>query len=80
MAVAVCDPASTQDYQRFLKVKQLPTYRIRGRVAEFPDEYASRIGIGKRTARTAKYDPWPGLFDYQRDIAALAIRKRKFAV
>ena len=27
-----------------------------------------------------EYVPIPGLFDYQRDIAALAIRKRKFAV
>lgn len=74
------DPNDVQDYLRFLQVKKLPTYRIRGRVAEFPDEYASRLGLAESVDDAKEYKPWPGLFDYQRDIASLAIRKRKFAV
>lgn len=69
------------DYRTFLKVKSLPKYEFRGRVAVVPDEYAHLLG--KRTAKRKKagaYAPMPFLFDYQRDIAALAIRKRKFAV
>lgn len=74
------DTTNLESYQTFLRVKQLPTYRIRGRVAEFPDEYASRLGLAPPAETEASYKPLPGLFDYQREIAALAIRKRKFAV
>ncbi len=70
-----------EDYQTFLAVKRLPIYRIAGRVVEFPDEYADRLGLAAtRASDLAVYSPIPGLFDYQRDIARLAIRKRKFAV
>ncbi len=71
---------TTAGYRRFLAIKQLPQYRISGREAWFPDEYADRLGIGHVERPDAAYEPIPGLFDYQRDIAALAIRKRKFAV
>lgn len=74
------DPSSIADYETFLKVKSLPRYRIVGRVAEFPDEYANRLGIAPPEAHSGEYAPISGLFDYQRDIAALAIRRRKFAL
>lgn len=74
------DTTSVESYRQFLAVKRLPTYRIRGRVAEFPDEYARRLGIGGVEDAPIEYQPSPFLFDYQRDIAALAIRKQKFAV
>jgi hypothetical protein len=67
-------------YRTFLKVKSLPVYRFTGRDAWFPDEYADRLGIDARSNTATAYAPRPGLFDYQRDIAGIATRKRKFAV
>lgn len=71
---------SLDDYRRFLAVKALPQYRFAGDYAEFPDEYASRLGMSPLSVESGQYRPSPGLWDYQRDITALAIRKRKFAV
>ena len=73
-------PSSLSDYATFLKVKGLPKYRFTGRSAEFPDEYAAMLGARAKPAGVADYSPIKGLFDYQRDITALAIAKRKFAV
>jgi superfamily II DNA or RNA helicase len=67
-------------YRTFLRVKSLPVYRFEGRTAFVPDEYADRLGILPDRAKERKYVPRDWLFDYQRDIAALAIRKRKYAV
>lgn len=68
------------DYRKFLAIKSLPAYEFRGRTAWFPDEYASLI-VGEKATKPAnvEYEPIDGLFDYQRDIARLAIRRRKFA-
>ena len=74
------DPKSMDSYSTFLKVRTLPTYRIVGRDAIFPDEYAALVCGTESHAETDDYTPSPWLFDYQRDIAAMAIRKRKFAV
>lgn len=74
------DTGSITDYSRFLAVKSLPRYRLVGRSAEVPAEYADRIGAKTRRAKASKYAPIDGLFDYQRDIASLAITKQKFAV
>ena len=74
------DLSSIDDYHTFLRIKQLPTYSICGRVASFPEEYADRLGIVAEHTKPAKYKPLPGLFDYQRDISRIAIDKRKFAV
>ncbi len=71
---------SVADYKTFLKVKSLPVYRFSGSDAIIPDEYASRIGIKPPKARTGSYTPKPFLFDYQRDIASLAIKKQKYAI
>lgn len=73
-------PSRIEDYETFLKVKNLPAYRFVGRTAIFPDEYADSLGIKKLDSQLMDYEPLPGLFDYQRDISALAIRKRKFAI
>lgn len=73
------DTKSIDSYRQFLAIKKLPAYSMRGRVASFPDEYASRLGVSKKTRKD--YVPTePFLFDYQRDVTAMAIRKRKFAV
>ena len=67
------------DYEKFLRVRQCPVYRFRGAYAHIPDEYAHYLGE-KRIASSIECDMHPSLFDYQRDIAALAIEKRKYAI
>lgn len=76
----ILDPNSIEDYQTFLRVKTLPQFRFRGTTAFFPDEYAKMIGGDFNASRACGYEPWPGLFDYQRDITRMAIDKGKFAV
>jgi superfamily II DNA or RNA helicase len=77
----VLNPSSIESYQTFLKIKSLPRYQIHGHLATFPDEYASFI-VGSKTVESSglDYEPLDCLFDYQRDITALALRKKKFAV
>lgn len=74
------DPNSVASYKTFLAVKQLPTYRVSGDFVEFPDEYADRIGVATDAAAEVVYNPRPFLFDYQRDIARLALKRKRFAV
>lgn len=74
------DLNSIDGYRSFLKIKALPVYRFTGRSAWFPDEYAGLIGMSVRGKRTKAYSPEPWLFDYQRDISAIAIRKQRYAV
>lgn len=74
------DLNSAADYATFLRVKALPKYTFAGRVAEFPDEYAALLGQKAKKARGREFEPHPRAFDYQRDVTALAVRKRKFAV
>lgn len=74
------DPNSVDSYRQFLAVKRLPVYHIAGRMAWFPDEYAAELGLAPSVSQTVDYDPLPAMFDYQRDIARLAIQKRRFAV
>jgi hypothetical protein len=70
-----------RDYGLFLEVKALPRFRFVGRTALIPAEYADRLKIGHRVEPASMpYVPIDGLFDYQRDISSLSIRKRKFAV
>lgn len=74
------DLDSVDSYRTFLQVKSLPRFEIRGRTAEIPSEYAHLIGRPVPRSADSEYVPILGLFDYQRDIARLAIRRRKFAV
>lgn len=74
------DTADMASYQKFLRLKKVPTYQWRGTTAIIPDEYASAIGGKKQRANPSYWEPSSFLFDYQRDITAMAIRKRKFAV
>lgn len=74
------DPSKIEDYHKFLKIKSIPCYRIRGRTAFIPDEYAGMLGESAVAAPVAKYSPLSAMFDYQRDITAMAIEKRKFSV
>ena len=72
---------SLGSYRRFLRIKSLPRYEIRGRLAWFPDEYAGDIGVDAPVQdESAEYVARDGLFDYQRDIVSMAIAKRKMAI
>lgn len=75
------NPNILADYQIFLRAKSLPKFRCRGHEVEVPDEYASLLGltIPSHDPDTV-YTPIKRLFDYQRDITRLAIKKRKFAI
>ena len=73
-------PSSLADYQTFLKIKRLPQFSFTGRTATFPDEYAGLLGCTAEPSIDLPYEPLPGLFDYQSDITATAIRKRKYCV
>lgn len=73
------DYRSVDSYRQFLEVRQCPVYHFRGSMARVPDEYANRLGVKLRQKRI-KYQPLPTLFDYQQDIARIAIEKRKYAI
>lgn len=47
MAELALDTTCLDDYRRFLAIKQLPTYTMRGHLATFPDEYAGQLGLTK---------------------------------
>ena len=77
----VLNPSSLADYRTFLRIKTLPQYRICGRVAWVPDEYAAMIARGhKRPHAKGSYSPPAWMFDYQQDITTIAIRKRKYCL
>lgn len=74
------DTSSLSSYRQFMKLKRLPVYAWHGSTAIVPDEYAGELsGEAVKRATAANYNPSEFLFDYQRDISALAIRKQKFA-
>lgn len=76
----IMDTKSIDDYQRFLAIKGLPRYTLTGTTAEFPDEYAHVLGCKTRKKKDKEYTPPDWAFDYQGDIASLAIRKKKYSV
>jgi len=78
--VAIYLDSTADSYRKFLQIKSLPRYEIRGRMAIIPAEYAGTIGLHGEAIESGEYVPRSGLFDYQRDIVRMAIQKRKFAV
>ena len=74
------DLDSIDSYKLYLKIKALPSYRFIGRMAEFPDCYAERLGIGKKPDLLVPYTPAKGLFDYQEFFARLMVEREKFAM
>jgi len=69
-----------EDYRRFLKIKSLPTYQFVGRTAIIPDRYASLLNLQVDNGTKLPYKPSDFLFDYQKDISAMAIEKKKFSI
>jgi hypothetical protein len=80
MATVTLNPSNLEDYRRFLAIKKLPCWRIKGRQAWFPDEYADFVGVESEVKPPIWWEPSSFLFDYQRDILNLALKKRKFAI
>lgn len=76
----VLNPGSVDDYRMFLKIKQLPSYRVTGRQVSFPDEYADRLGLAPAPKPFCNWHRSEWLFDYQKAIVEMAIAKRKFAI
>lgn len=70
---------SVESYSQFLQLRACPVYRWKGNEAIIPDEYASRFGQTIPVSNS-EYHPIDAAFDYQRDITALAIERRKYAV
>lgn len=72
---------SIDDYRKFLRIKSLPAYSFVGRTAYYPEEYAAAVeGVVAELSDDWTYKPKRGLWDYQRDIAAMCLRKKKFSV
>ena len=67
-------------YRQFLRLKKLPTYSWVGTSAIIPDEYSHLLDGETTEANEHDIECSEFLFDYQRAIAEMAIRKQKFAV
>ena len=67
-------------YRQFLQLKSCPSYRWQGRAAIVPDRFAGHFGADDGNTLTVDYSPSAFLFDYQRDIARMAIESKRFAV
>lgn len=81
MAIAIdFNTSSMSDYRKFLRMKRLPQYDVRGSRAFIPEEYAAMLGETVAERSELPYQPSEFLMDYQRDIAKYAVRKRKYAV
>jgi len=80
MMQMILDDNSLADYATFLRIKSLPSYRVRGCFVEFPDEYAHLITNDAVTSAATDYGPSAHLYDYQVGISQLAIARRKYAV
>jgi hypothetical protein len=77
----ILNTKSMDDYRKFLAIKQFPKYHIRGHLASFPSEYATRLGIEPPKPRQhVVFEPNPACYDYQRDLGTMAAEKRKFAM
>lgn len=74
------DTTKIEDYKTFLRVKELPTYSVTGRTVDFPDKYAATLGLTKPDDTHEDYTPPAWMFDYQRDISAMAIKAKRFCV
>jgi len=74
------DLKSIDSYRTFIRAKSLPVCQFRGRQAYIPNEYACQLGLKQPKAKDEEYTPKEFLFDYQRDIARIAIRKRKYSI
>jgi superfamily II DNA or RNA helicase len=74
------DLGNVQSYRDFIRAKSLPTCRFVGSTAYIPSEYSEQFNGRVLSQADSQYRPNQFLFDYQRDIADIAIKKRKYAI
>lgn len=74
------DTSNHESYARFLRVRQLPTYRFIGDTVEFPDEYADLIDAAPVERQDVRFRSSTFLWDYQKAVTGIAIDRRKFCV
>tara|TARA_Y100000593_G_scaffold68123_1_gene125197 strand:+ start:1881 stop:3335 length:1455 start_codon:yes stop_codon:yes gene_type:complete len=67
-------------YHRFLTCKALPRTQWKGTSLIVPDDVAHYITGTSDVSVQSQYIPPDWMFDYQRDICRMAIKKRRFAV
>jgi hypothetical protein len=80
---SVCIPLdiyNIEDYHKFIAIKQLPRYSVAGGFAYVPKEYSHLIGKTDAAKDTTAYTPPSWMFDYQKAITAMALKKQKYAV
>lgn len=82
MAQLFIDTRSPANYDLYLKIKCLPKFQFQGHTVFIPDEYLPLLGQSpeSKTVQTRGYQPEFFLFDYQKAITALAIKKQKYAI
>jgi hypothetical protein len=68
-------PKTIEGYRRFLRIKQLPTYKFSGSIGCYSDEYAGIVNYVD-----CDYIPLPIAFDYQADCVRMSLQKKKFAL
>lgn len=74
------DYGSADSYRRFLDIRRCPIYRFVGGEARIPNEYLDRLGMEQPKAIGSEYTPLDAMFDYQKDIAGIAVQRRKYAI
>jgi hypothetical protein len=75
------DKRSIDSYRQFLRCRDIPVHRFIGGSCEVPDEYAAMIDAEiQPTKYDHAYEPSSIAFDYQVDIVAMALKKKKFAI
>jgi len=78
--ISTIDTGNIEHYRTFLKIRQLPQYRFRGDFADVPDRYADQLSGMRTAAEPSAWTPPKWMFDYQQDITAIAIKRKRFAV
>lgn len=76
----VLNSDSIEDYRKFMAIKALPAYTVRGRCVSFPDEYAHRIGATAKKRESGTWTAPDWMFDYQAAITGMAIAKQKYSL
>lgn len=72
---------STSEYERFLRVKQLPNYSINNNIISYLDEYKEFVEKGKSNgiSNFEVKDLSDFLFDYQKFIINISLKRKRYA-
>jgi len=76
----VLEDLSLKEYEWFLKIKQLPSYEVKGNSFIVNSMFLSMIGVGNNGKVREDWEFNEQMFDYQKFIVKLALLKRKYAI